>query len=51
MVAGDVRFGAIAAFVCEADRYLLATYYQENLKYVKSGQPVEVALDLYPISF
>jgi multidrug resistance efflux pump len=48
MVAGDYRLGAIAAFVCEADRYLLATYYQENLKYVKSGQPVEVALDLYP---
>jgi multidrug resistance efflux pump len=48
MVAGDVRLGAIAAFVCDADRYLLATYYQETLKYVKSGQPVEVALDLYP---
>jgi multidrug resistance efflux pump len=48
MVAGDVRLGAIAAFVCDADRYLLATYYQETLKYVKSGQPVEIALDLYP---
>ncbi|MFZ1640056.1 MAG: efflux RND transporter periplasmic adaptor subunit [Candidatus Contendobacter sp.] len=48
MVAGDYRLGAIAAFVCDADRYLLATYYQETLKYVKSGQPVEIALDLYP---
>ena len=48
MVAGDVRAGAIASFVCAADRYLLATYYQENLKYVKVGQSVEVALDLYP---
>jgi multidrug resistance efflux pump len=48
MVAGDVRFGAIATFICDADRYLLANYFQENLKYVKPGQPAEVALDLYP---
>ena len=48
MVAGDVRFGAIASFICDADRYLLANYFQENLKYVKPGQAVEVALDLYP---
>lgn len=48
MVAGDVRFGAIASFIADADRYLLANYFQENLKYVKPGQPVEVALDLYP---
>ena len=48
MVAGDIRFGAIASFICDADRYLLANYFQENLKYVKPGQSVEVALDLYP---
>jgi multidrug resistance efflux pump len=48
MVAGIVRLGAIASFVCDADRYLLATFYQENLKYVKLEQPVEVAIDLYP---
>jgi multidrug resistance efflux pump len=48
MVAGDVRFGAIASFVVDAGRYLLATYNQENLKYVKNGQYVEVAFDLYP---
>lgn len=48
MVAGDVRFGAIASFIADADRYLLANYFQENLKYVKPGQTVEVALDLYP---
>ncbi len=48
MVAGEVRFGAIATFICDADRYLLANYFQENLKYVKPGQKVEVALDLYP---
>jgi multidrug resistance efflux pump len=48
MVAGDVRFGAIASFICDADRFLLANYFQENLKYVKPGQTVEVALDLYP---
>lgn len=48
MVAGDVRFGAIASFICDEGRYLLADYDQEGLKYVKSGQPVEVAVDLYP---
>ena len=48
MVAGEVRFGAIASFICDADRYLLANFFQENLKYVKPGQLVEAALDLYP---
>jgi multidrug resistance efflux pump len=48
MVAGDIRFGAIASFIVDADRYLLGTFYQEQLKYVKDGQSVEVALDLYP---
>jgi multidrug resistance efflux pump len=48
MVAGVIRAGAIASFVCDADRYLLAQFFQENLKYVKPGQPTEVAMDLYP---
>ena len=48
MVAGDIRFGAIASFICDKDRYLLANFFQENLKYVKPGQAAEVALDLYP---
>jgi multidrug resistance efflux pump len=48
MVSGIVRAGGIAALIADADRYLLATFYQENLKYVRPGQPVEVALDLYP---
>lgn len=48
MVAGEVRFGAIASFIATGERYLLASYTQENLKYVKVGQPVEVALNLYP---
>jgi len=48
MVAGIFRVGAIASFVVDADRYVLASYYQEVLKYMKTGQPVEVALDLYP---
>ena len=45
---GEVRFGAIASFVADADRYLLANFFQENLKYVKPGQTAEIALDLYP---
>ncbi|MCB2170549.1 MAG: biotin/lipoyl-binding protein [Deltaproteobacteria bacterium] len=48
MVAGIVRFGAIASFIVDADRYLLGSFFQEHLKYVKDGQPVEVAMDLYP---
>jgi multidrug resistance efflux pump len=43
MVAGEFRAGAIATFICDADRYLLASYFQENLKYVKAGQTAEVA--------
>jgi multidrug resistance efflux pump len=48
MVSGIYRVGGIAAFIADADRYMLATFYQENLKYVEPGQHVEVALDLYP---
>jgi multidrug resistance efflux pump len=48
MLAGDYRIGAIALFICDDGRYLLASYFQESLKYVKDGQPVEVALNLYP---
>jgi multidrug resistance efflux pump len=48
MVSGILRIGGIAALIADADRYLLATYYQENLKYVRPGQPVEVSFDLYP---
>ena len=48
MVSGIFRVGGIAAFLVEADRYVLATFYQENLKYVAVGQPVEVSFDLYP---
>jgi len=46
MVSGIYRIGGIAALIADADRYLLATFYQENLKYVRSGQRVEVAFDL-----
>jgi len=48
MVSGIVRIGGIASLICDDDSYLLATYFQEHLKYVQVGQPVEVALDLYP---
>ena len=48
MVSGDYRLGAIASFICDDGRYLLASYFQESLKYVREGQPVEVALNLYP---
>ena len=48
MVAGDWRIGAIASFICDDGRYLLANFNQESLKYVTNGQPVEVALNMYP---
>lgn len=48
MVSGIYRIGGIAAFIVDSDRYLLAGYTQETLKYVKVGQPAEFALDLYP---
>jgi multidrug resistance efflux pump len=48
MVAGIYRIGAIATFIVDSGRYLLGTYYQEQLKYVRNGQPVEIAIDLYP---
>jgi multidrug resistance efflux pump len=47
-VAGDYRIGAIASFICDDGRYLLAAYFQEVLKYMTNGQPVEIALELYP---
>lgn len=48
MVSGTFRIGGIAALIVDADSYLLATYFQENLKYVRPGQPVEIAFDLFP---
>ena len=48
MVAGIVRIGGIASFIVDSDRYILASYTQGNLKYVKPHQPAEIALDLYP---
>lgn len=48
LVVGDIRLGAIAAFVTDADPYILATFRQQNMKFIEPGQPVEVALDLYP---
>jgi len=48
MVVGEFRVGSIASLVVDDDRYVLGLYRQENLKYVRSGQPAEIALDLYP---
>jgi len=48
MVSGILRVGGIAALIASADRYVLATYFQENLKYVKPGQFAEIAFNLYP---
>ncbi|WP_425398313.1 HlyD family secretion protein [Aeoliella sp.] len=48
LVVGDRRVGAIASFICEDEPYVLATFFQEHLKYVKEGQPVEIALDTRP---
>lgn len=47
MVSGIIRAGAIASFIMN-DPYLLATYRQENLKFVEEGQPTVVALNRFP---
>ena len=48
MVAGIIRMGGIASFIEDDDRYLLASFSQETLKYVKPGQSAEIAINLYP---
>ncbi|WP_372574457.1 HlyD family secretion protein [Ruegeria jejuensis] len=48
LVVGEIRLGAIASFVLDEAPYILASYRQQNLKFVEPGQPVEVALDIYP---
>lgn len=48
LVVGGRRIGAIASFICEEEPYILATFFQSHLMYVKEGQPVEIALDTYP---
>ncbi len=48
LVVGNRRIASIASLITDADPYILATYRQQNLKFVAPGQPVEVALDLYP---
>jgi hypothetical protein len=42
------NFVPAGELIVDDDRYVLGLYRQENLKFVRSGQPVEIALDLYP---
>lgn len=48
MNVGHFRVGAIASFVEDKDPYLLGNFRQYWLKFVQPGQPVEIALDMYP---
>ncbi|MEM8630035.1 MAG: HlyD family secretion protein [Pseudomonadota bacterium] len=48
MVSGNLRIGAIAALIVEEDPYLIAAYRQENLRNVRVGQPVVIAINTYP---
>ncbi|MEP3276594.1 MAG: biotin/lipoyl-binding protein [Stappiaceae bacterium] len=48
LVVGTFRIGSIASFVTEEEPFLLGTFRQQNLKFVRPGQKIEVALDLYP---
>lgn len=48
MVSGILRVGGIAALIASHDSYVLATFFQENLKFVKPGQMAELAFNLYP---
>jgi len=48
LVVGDFRIGAIAAFVTNDPPYMLGAFFQEHIKFVEPGQPVDVALDIDP---
>lgn len=48
MVAGIIRAGAIASLIVDQNPYILAAYRQENLKFVREGQPVVLALNTEP---
>ncbi len=48
LVVGDFRIGAIAAFVTDESPYMLGAFFQEHIKFVAPGQPVDVALDIEP---
>ena len=48
LVVGNRRIASLAVLVADADPYLLATFYQEHLKFVEPGQEVEIALDIFP---
>ena len=49
MVSGEYRIGDIASFICEADRYLLANYNQEGLKFVPTGNPWKSRSTCFPV--
>ena len=48
LVVGDFRVGAVAAFVTDNPPYMLGAFFQEHIKFVEPGQPVDVALDIEP---
>jgi multidrug resistance efflux pump len=43
----SLRIGGIGSFIVDNDRYMLAGFSQQSVKYVKVGQPVEIALGLF----
>ena len=48
LVVGDFRVGAIAAFITDNPPYMLGAFFQEHIKFVEPGQPVDIALDIDP---
>ena len=48
MVSGVLRVGAIASLIVDKDPYLIAAYRQENLRNVRVGQPVVIAINTHP---
>ncbi len=48
LAVGDFRVGAIAAFVTDNPPYMLGAFFQEHIKFVEPGQPVDIALDIEP---
>lgn len=48
MVSGTLRVGAIASLIVDDDPFLIAAYRQENLRNVRVGQPVVIAINTQP---
>lgn len=48
LVVGNRRIAALAVLIADANPYILASYYQEHLKFVEPGQELKWRFDIFP---